>query len=132
MLTDAANQDSITYFCTAIGIMRAGCSAFLVSTRNGSDAVADMLRRTEATHIFVSSDTTMQEVSQEALTILANAGQHLIKLPAPTHEDIFSEELDPKSPFMADVQLPTTFDMNAFSNFLHSSGKSEVEHFLIR
>ena len=102
--------------------MRAGCSAFLVSTRNGPDAVADMLQRTGVTHVIVSSDTVIQEVSREALAILANAGKPVVQHPVPTFEELFAEELDPKSPFLANVQLPTSFDVNTFSNFLHSSG----------
>ncbi len=72
-MADAAhgNTDTITYFCTVIGAFRSGCCAFLISTRNAPSAVADMLKRTGATHLVVSPDPQMSELADGAIKMLA-------------------------------------------------------------
>ncbi|RDX43676.1 acetyl-CoA synthetase-like protein [Lentinus brumalis] len=119
-----ANADTITYFCTAIGVMRTGCTLFLVSTRNASAAIADMFQRTGTGHVILSVDPFLRGTAREALATLANAGQHVAQLELPTFEDLFAEVLDPQSPYEARVELPTTFDMDAVGVIMHSSGST--------
>ncbi|KAI0327453.1 hypothetical protein GY45DRAFT_1256970 [Cubamyces sp. BRFM 1775] len=47
-----ADSDAVSYVCTAIGVMRAGYVAFFISIKNGPAAIADMLRRTNATALL--------------------------------------------------------------------------------
>ncbi len=120
--TQRGLTDTITYFTTAIGIMRAGCTLFLVSTRNAPAAIADMLQRTGAIHIIVSGDSFMQGIADEALAILSASGVHVAQHAMPTFEDIYSDELDPQSPFAVEVELPQKFHIKAHGIILHSSG----------
>ena len=64
-LTGFRLADTITYFCNTIGTLRAGATAFLVSTRNGAAAVADMMQRTGAEQLFVSPDVVLERVPDE-------------------------------------------------------------------
>ena len=118
--------DTITYFTTALGIMRAGCTLFLVSTRNAAGAIADMLQRTGTGHILVSGDSFMQDIANEALATLSASGVHVAKHAMPVFEDIYADELDPKNPFAVEVELPRKFHIKAHGIILHSSGKSHI------
>ncbi|KAI8995249.1 acetyl-CoA synthetase-like protein [Trametes punicea] len=118
-----ANADTITYFCTAIGILRAGCTAFFVSTRNGPAGVADMLQRTGTTHVILSKDNVIREVAQEALNRLPE-GQVTI-LDVPVFEDLFpADGKSANSAFEADVELPEKLDLDSWAIILHSSGST--------
>ncbi|KAI0702388.1 acetyl-CoA synthetase-like protein [Cerioporus squamosus] len=119
-----ANIDTITYFCTALGVMRAGCTLFLVSTRNTSAALIDMFQRTNTAHVLISSDPFMRQVGDEALQTLAASGVHITEHSAPIFEDIFTDTLDPASPFVAEVVIPDKFDVKAHGIILHSSGST--------
>ncbi len=103
--------------------MRAGYTIFHISTRNTPAAVADMLGRTGAGHLVVSPDAVMQGIAKEALTALATAGKHVVQLKLPTLEELFSEHIDLNSPYEAHVELPTSYDADAVSSILHSSGE---------
>ncbi|TFK79675.1 acetyl-CoA synthetase-like protein [Polyporus arcularius HHB13444] len=119
-----ANADTITYFVTAVGIMRAGCTLFPVSTRNAAVAVADMFKRTATGHMIISSDAVLREAAKEALEELAKVEHSVVQLDLPTFEDLFAENLDATSPLEAVVELPTTFDMNTLASIMHSSGST--------
>ncbi|KAI0647275.1 acetyl-CoA synthetase-like protein [Trametes meyenii] len=119
-----ANADTITYFCTALGVVRSGCTLFQISTRNSVAAVADMLGRTGTTQLLVSEDVALQDIALSALEHFP-AGQITIRR-MPSFEDIF--ELDDKragSTFdVGDVALPENLNLNAPAIILHSSGSS--------
>ncbi|OSC98632.1 acetyl-CoA synthetase-like protein [Trametes coccinea BRFM310] len=118
-----ANADTITYFCTAVGILRAGCTIFLVSTRNGPAGVADMVQRTGTTHIIVSKDQVIREVAQEALNGLPQGQVTVIDMP--TFEDLFpGDGKSANSAFDVDVQLPEKYDLDALGIIIHSSGST--------
>ncbi|KAH9895845.1 acetyl-CoA synthetase-like protein [Cubamyces lactineus] len=107
-----ANADTITYFCTAIGVLRAGCTMFLVSTRNGSAGVVDMVQRTGATHMIVSRDVVIQEIVQDVLSRLP-AGQ-LTTSDMPLFEDLFPvDDKATNSVFEADIELPKSLDVDS-------------------
>ena len=96
---------------------------FLVSTRNGSAGVVDMVQRTGATHMIVSRDIVIQEIVQDVLSQLP-AGQ-LTTSDIPLFEDLFP--VDGKatnSAFEADVELPKAIDVNSWGMILHSSGEN--------
>ncbi|KAI0370654.1 acetyl-CoA synthetase-like protein [Pilatotrama ljubarskyi] len=118
-----ANADTITYFCTAIGVLKAGCTVFLVSTRNNAAGLTDMMQRTGATQVIVSKDPVICGVVQEALSHLPN-GQVTIR-DMPVFEDLFPPSTEsPTCAFEADVPLPETHDPNAWAIILHSSGST--------
>lgn len=104
--------------------MRAGYTIFLISTRNAPAAVADMLERTGAGHVIVSSDSFMRGVAKEALSSLSANDKHIIEIGIPTFDELFAEQLELSSPYEAQVVLPTSFDMMGAAAILHSSGKS--------
>ncbi|PIL34373.1 hypothetical protein GSI_03148 [Ganoderma sinense ZZ0214-1] len=119
-----ANTDTITYFCTVVGAFRAGFCAFLISTRNASPAVVDMVKRTGATHLIVSPDLPMSELANEAVKLLAADGVNIKRLAMPSFADLFPEVLDEESLYEKAVELPTTYDVKASSTIMHSSGSS--------
>ncbi|KAJ8453583.1 hypothetical protein ONZ51_g13516 [Trametes cubensis] len=115
-----ANTDTITYFCTVIGVMRAGYTVFLVSTRNGPAGVADMLQKTNASQMLISPDVAVRQVAHDTIGLLP-AGQLTLQT-MPTFEDLFPK--DSKSvdkAFEGGVELPETYDPNAYALILHSS-----------
>ncbi|KAI0350281.1 acetyl-CoA synthetase-like protein [Trametes cingulata] len=118
-----ANADTITYFCTAVGVLRSGCTLFLVSTRNGAAGVTDMLQRTGTTQMLVSTDPVIRGVAQEALAHLPE-GQVAV-LDMPVFEDLFPAGAESDNgAFEADVPLPETYDRSAWAIILHSSGST--------
>ncbi|RPD77018.1 acetyl-CoA synthetase-like protein [Lentinus tigrinus ALCF2SS1-7] len=119
-----ANADTITYFCTAVGVMRTGCTLFLVSTRNAAAAIADMFQRTGTGHVILSPDPFLRGTAEEALATLASAGQHIVEIQLPSFQDLFAEQLDASSPYEARVELPTSYDVNTVSVIMHSSGST--------
>ncbi|KAI0643270.1 acetyl-CoA synthetase-like protein [Trametes meyenii] len=118
-----ANTDTITYFLTALGVVRAGCTAFLVSTRNASAGLADMLQRTETAHMFVSRDAVLREVVKDALSRLPE-GQVTVH-DALVFDDLFPADGKATDPaFETKVDLPSTYDLQAWAIILHSSGST--------
>ncbi|KAI9065204.1 acetyl-CoA synthetase-like protein [Trametes sanguinea] len=119
-----ANADTITYFCTKMGILRTGCTVFPISTRNGPAAIADMLQKTGASHLMLSQDIPIRETAQDALSRLP-AGQ-VTTCDMPTFEDLFpsGQGLSDKA-FQANVELPKTFGLNSCAIIMHSSGSSD-------
>ncbi|KAI1789118.1 acetyl-CoA synthetase-like protein [Ganoderma leucocontextum] len=119
-----ANTDTITYSCTVVGAFRAGCCAFLISTRNAPPAVADMAKRTGATHLFVSPDLPMSELADEAIKLLAADGVDIKRHGMPSFEDLFPEVRDERSLYEKEVELPTSYNVKANSAIMHSSGST--------
>ncbi|KAI9056494.1 acetyl-CoA synthetase-like protein [Trametes sanguinea] len=118
-----ANADTITYFCNTLGALRAGATAFLISTRNGAAAVADLLERTGSSQLMLSQDIPIRDVAKDALSLLPE-GQVTVR-DMPTFEDLFpSEGAKSSEAFEADVEFPKTFDPNSFALILHSSGST--------
>ena len=122
--------DTITYFTTVIGTLKAGFTLFLISPRNAPVAVADMLQRTGATHILVSLDASMQGLAKEAIAILKESGTHVAQHAMPVFEDLYPGKPDPSSPFEANVEMCTSYDVAGPAVIMHSSGK--YLHCLIR
>lgn len=118
--------DTITFFCTSMGISRASHTFFLISPRNGPAGVADMLKRTECTHLLVSEDPTMQSLAQAAQEHLSSKS---MTEPLNIHQMPCFEDLFPPSNFSEGAQkddsadLPASFDdPNCVVMILHSSG----------
>ncbi|KAI0821733.1 acetyl-CoA synthetase-like protein [Trametes gibbosa] len=119
-----ANTDTITYFCTAVGVLKSGCTLFLVSTRNGALGVADMLQRTGATQILVSKDPVIRGIAEQATSTLPPDLKVALR-DMPTFEDLFPMgDNVTNSAFEADVKIPETYEREAIAIILHSSGST--------
>ena len=81
-----------------------------------------MAKRTGLTHLLVSSDSITNEVVDEAIKLLASDGIDVKKHRMPVFEDLFPTSPDANSLFEKEVELPKTYDPNAFSAIMHSSG----------
>ncbi len=66
----------------------------------------------------------MGGVADEALKSLADLQLpvHVDRLAMPVFEDLFPKVVDPASPFEAEVDFPTSYDMGSVAVILHSSG----------
>ena len=112
---------------TALGISRAGFSVFLISTRNASVGIADMLQRTGAAHVFVSSDVSMQVLIANTLALLSESGLRITQHTMPVFEDLYSPTPDPLGLFESDVDLAVLRNMGGVQKFfLHSSGEFTI------
>ncbi|OBZ65036.1 hypothetical protein A0H81_14990 [Grifola frondosa] len=64
--------DTITYFRTILGILRAGFIMFSISLLNGQAAVEDLLRHTKAALLFMSSDhsdRSLHSINADAVVV---------------------------------------------------------------
>ncbi|OSD00953.1 acetyl-CoA synthetase-like protein [Trametes coccinea BRFM310] len=119
-----AHADTITYFCTILGILRAGCVAFPISTRNSAAAIADMLQKTGASHLMISRDALIKEMAQDALSSLPAGQTTLHNMPA--FEVLFpSEHAQLDEACEENVELPKAFDLNSKAIIMHSSGSMD-------
>ncbi|EJD45598.1 acetyl-CoA synthetase-like protein [Auricularia subglabra TFB-10046 SS5] len=108
--------DSITYATVAVGVIRAGFEAFLVSPRVSPAVLIHLLGKQGTTHVFVSGDAAMQQLitaTQEAL------GNKLVVIPMPSFEQLYSKE-----PVQAPPLSQPSLDDTAV--VLHSSGSTSL------
>ena len=70
--------DSITYATILLGVLRAGHTAFPISSRNSAAAVVDLLSKTGCSHVFVSPDPRIRDLAGEVLTIVRGVSQYAI------------------------------------------------------
>ncbi|TFK94535.1 acetyl-CoA synthetase-like protein [Polyporus arcularius HHB13444] len=113
-----ANADSITYCVTSIGILRAGHILFPISVRNGSAAVAELLRRTGCGHVLVSEDEHMSAVAESAIGELEGVSLH----PIQTFEAIFPAETPDSDNYNDDLLVE--YNVDDVAMILHSSGST--------
>ncbi|KAI0350279.1 acetyl-CoA synthetase-like protein [Trametes cingulata] len=118
-----ADAESISYVSTSIGIMRAGCIVFFISTRNGSAAVADMLQRTHATLMLISLDAATKETAQTAVDALP-AGSVNVRM-VPSFEDLFGDSKENKNEVgQEECRLRRSYDITDIAMIQHSSGST--------
>ncbi|KAJ3540826.1 hypothetical protein NM688_g6172 [Phlebia brevispora] len=110
-----ANTDTITYFCSIVGMLRAGLTPFLISTRNSAEAVRHLLTVTGAHLLFTSQEPAVQALAEEAL----QNGPSVRKSYMPEFNDIFMPRGDGKLTFLGPQR-----DLDAPSIVLHSSGST--------
>ncbi|KAJ8690287.1 hypothetical protein PTI98_011728 [Pleurotus ostreatus] len=114
-----ASSDTITYFTTVVGMLRAEIIVFPVSPRNSPPAVAHLLRRTQPTHVLVSVETPIKELVNEALELLRSENEEKIPVvaPMPVFEQLYTDE--PFQPLP-----PRTRDLDSTRIIVHSSGST--------
>ncbi len=107
--------DTITYYCSIVGVLQAGFAVFPVSFRNNEEAVTNLLARTGAKYVFTSNEPHILSLVNTAI----NADEPVQSYIMPKYEDLF--------PFHSDADLPSyrrricTLDDSAI--IFHSSGK---------
>ncbi|KAF8889051.1 hypothetical protein BD779DRAFT_1469959 [Infundibulicybe gibba] len=83
-----AASDTITYFTTILGMLRAGIPIFPISPRNSVVAIAHLLSKTRPSHILVGPEANLQLLAQKATELLADDEVPFI-CPMPTFDDIY-------------------------------------------
>lgn len=106
----------MTYFTFTIGVMHNGFTPFPISSRNSAEAVAHLVRSTNAPQIYVSPDSANQRLAQGAAAILSNEGIGLEILAMPLFGDLFN------GTDCEDAKL-VKVDPSQHALILHSSGK---------
>ena len=95
--------------------MRAEITLFVISPRNSPPAVAHLLTKTNASHLFVSPEPSLQELAQSALRSLERDVPPICAMP--TYGEIYK----PDAEF---VPLPPRRkDYDATRVIVHSSGR---------
>ncbi|THU98749.1 acetyl-CoA synthetase-like protein [Dendrothele bispora CBS 962.96] len=125
-----STSDTIPYFITMMGILRADMICFPISPRNSAIAVAHLLSKVEVDHVLVGHDSAMESLLKDALDLLRvktfepeGSGVMIPTFsPMLTFEDLFlkdsSTEID-----ASDLPLRYT-DPNELVMYLHSSGST--------
>lgn len=115
LLIESLEKDTITYFTTILGMLRAEIAIFVISPRNSPLAIAHLLSKVPSSHILVSPEVPIQELARDAIRALGDGAAPII-LSMPTFEDVFI-------PGVAFVPLPPRRrDLTATRIVLHSSG----------
>ena len=107
--------DTITYFCSIVGLLRTGLAVFPISTRNSADAVRHLLAVTGAQYLLLSVEPMISSLAEDAL----ENGPQVTVIHMPVFEDLFSLDQTEK------YYPRGTRDPNALSIILHSSGISQ-------
>ena len=110
--------DIPTSWAIITGIIRLGCTAFMISPRNSPAAVADLLRQSECNVLLVSSEPSILELSKLSLEQLPSGETPRIVMDAPSYEDLY------KAAGETFESLPPYVDagMDSTALMLHSSG----------
>ncbi|KAK0465824.1 NRPS-like enzyme [Armillaria novae-zelandiae] len=104
-----ANTDGITFLTVVAGIIRAGYTAFPISTRNSTAAVAHLLEHTGCKNLLVSADPAMQEVAR------VQDGINIILMP--TFENLYLKNYSEPLPHVCP-------DLEQLALIVHSSGST--------
>ncbi|KAF7353915.1 Acetyl-CoA synthetase-like protein [Mycena venus] len=116
-----AATDSISYCMMVAAIMRAGLIPFCISPRNAASGVANLLEKTGAAVVYVSTD--LKSILAEALEISGK--------PLPVFDVLIFTHLqaafEKESPDSASLPaLPTVMDIDSTGIILHSSGSTSI------
>lgn len=80
--------DTITFFTSIVGTMRAGYAAFPISTRNSPAAVAHLLKKAGVAHVLVGHESALQALISDALALIEDDAER----PKPTISVMLSFE----------------------------------------
>ncbi|CAL1709820.1 unnamed protein product [Somion occarium] len=118
-----AASDSITYWTSIMGIVRANLVAFAISPRNGPDAVAHLLQKVQATALFISCEPALHQVAKKAIDLISRSEDHSTYVVPPVHPMPIFENLYPPQPDSAFQRFPLVdYDLNSPAFIFHSSG----------
>ncbi|KAI9459309.1 acetyl-CoA synthetase-like protein [Russula earlei] len=117
-----AATDTVTYFATQVGIMRAGLTVFPISPRNSPEAIAHLLKKTGTSHLLVGGEPMLQKLASASLDLLRTEGHPELPFSDMPHfEDIYPLG---GSDCTFEHYPPVGFDLNAPALILHSSGST--------
>lgn len=109
--------DTITFFTVIAGIIRAGYTAFPISTRNSPAAVAHLLQKVNVAHVLVGAESALQALIAESLTLVKDQAQ------PPTSPMLSFSDIYPAEDHELFVPLPPVkHGADDASYILHSSG----------
>lgn len=113
-----AMSDTVTFFCTIVGILRLGWTVFPISTRNSPAAIAALLTQTKSRHMFLSSDPAISALASSSLRHLS-ADSLTKTYHMPSFEDLFpTRGPEPSFEYLPMPKVP----VDAPAMILHSSG----------
>ena len=101
-----------------VGIVRAGYTAFPISTRNSPAAIAHLLRKTNANHLLIGSESALRALVSEAFALLTDMEPPSTS-PMLLFDEIYKSDDEPFE------MLPAiNFHMEDPAVILHSSGST--------
>lgn len=116
------SADSITYFCTEVGIMRSGCGVFPISVRNSPAAVAHLLTKMSVSHLLIGPEPQYQDLAASALRLMKGTGTSIPEASTMlVFTDIFKGEDEPWEP-LPEVKL----NWDDVALVQHSSGEYHI------
>ena len=104
------------------GVLRAGYTVFPISPRNSPQAIAHLLNKTGAVHLFVSGDSQLYELACASIKLLQaiEESSAVTRYEIPVFDDLFP----PRAAESSFKWFPLRcFDMEMPALILHSSGK---------
>ncbi|TFY80855.1 hypothetical protein EWM64_g3157 [Hericium alpestre] len=124
VIATLALSDTITYFTTEVGILRAGFTVFPISPRNSPEAIAHLLKKTNARHLLVGGEPILQKLSAATLQLLAKDEEAKLDLtvsPMPVFEQVYP----PNASELEFTRYPNIkYDLKTHALILHSSGST--------
>ncbi|KAJ3528018.1 hypothetical protein NM688_g8049 [Phlebia brevispora] len=119
-----ANTDTITYFCSIMGMFRAGFTVFPISTRNSAEAVRHLLTVTNVEYLFISREPVIESLAEAALKDGRTTALHHM----PEFGDLFVSAQENG----VALYPRRTHDPDAPSLILHSSGSTAFPKPIVR
>ncbi|KAF8959299.1 hypothetical protein BDZ97DRAFT_1922992 [Flammula alnicola] len=120
-----ANLDSITYYSLTIGIMRAGFTPFLISTRNSADGVAHLLAATDCGVLFTTDDTATHQLTTTSCNLFREANpnkESISVVMTPTFDQLYRPKEREDGHMRAFQKRKIVDQRTAPCVILHSSG----------
>lgn len=118
LMSSHAGLDTITYFTTMIGIVRAGHTAFPISPRNSPAAIAHLVKTAKVSHLVVGQEKNFQALVEASVALMdgEKPKQHII----PRFDELYL-------PNSAESFVPLSFRKPGHDEvgiILHSSGST--------
>ncbi|KAL4254134.1 Adenylate-forming Reductase [Pleurotus pulmonarius] len=121
-----AATDTITFFCVILGVLRVGICTAIISPHNSPAAVAHLLAKVEATHVFVSDEHMIKNLVEDARRLMdesnAATGQAIKVSSMPTYEDLVTPAFKP----LVLSDQPWFDDRTAPLIYMHTSGSTSL------
>ncbi|KAF9553324.1 acetyl-CoA synthetase-like protein [Agrocybe pediades] len=119
-----ATSETISYYTLIMSIMRAGYTAFPISTRNSSAAVAHLINKAGVEHVFLGREQAMIDLKDQVLEEL-NSQNPAHPLPAfspiPVFDDLYSSYSAMYDSDGSDLPFEKK-DLDDIAMYIHSSG----------
>ncbi|TDL17736.1 acetyl-CoA synthetase-like protein [Rickenella mellea] len=112
-----AASEAISFFCTVVGVMRAGYTVFMVAPSHTPTGLKRLLTEANATHVFVSGEESLQKVAATAAEDAKADGLTIGVHPMPKFDDLF---VGTSADFEAFPQR--NYDLDAINLIIHSAG----------